>query len=205
MEHLIQEIFLVVPNLTLRVADGQYDLCGPQDEILSPSNWNSVIEPGWEVTMRMWPNPERPPWEYAGPRAMLQDKHNIRFGKLDEGFPHSVPEQEQNALSADPENPPYLMRRPTTEPVEDMEVEERYPRSLDEPRRKHASFVRDYSWDSDESGEEQAVTRRQGIEAKDQSITEAKGLFNEAIGRSAPIPFRKQAPFGPFHHYRGDQ
>lgn len=205
MDHLIQEIFLVVPNLGLRVADGQYDLYGPQDEILSPSNWSSVIKPGWEVTMRMWPNPERPPWEYAGPRAMLQDRHNMRLGKQDEGSPYSIPELEQDALSADPENLSYGMRDRTTAFVEDLEVEERRPRISDEPRRKRLSFVRDHSRDSDESGEDYAIARRQGSEAENRSETEAKEPSDETIGRSAPIPFRKQAPFGPFHHYRGGQ
>ena len=202
---MIQEIFLVVPNLNLRVADGQYDLCGPQDEILSPSNWSSLIEPGWEVTMRMWPNPERPPWEYAGPMAMLQDRHNIRLRKQDEGLPHSVAEQEQNALYANSENPPYRMREPTTEFDEDIEVEERRPRIVDEPRHKRLSSVRGHSRDSDDTGEDHAIARRQGSEAEDQSTTEAKEPSDETIERSAPIPFRKQAPFGPFHHYRGDQ
>lgn len=199
---MIQEIFLVVPNLNLRVADGQFDLCGPQDEILSPSNWSSVIEPGWEVTMRMWPNPERPPWDYAGPMARLQDRHNIRLGNQDERLPHSVPQQEQNALYANSENPPYRMREPT-EFVEAIEVKERRPQISDEPRRKRLSFVRGYSLDSDESGEDHPIARRQGSEAEDQSVTEAKKPSDETIGRSAPIPFRKQAPFGPFHHYQG--
>ena len=93
MEHLIKETFLLVPNLNLRVADGEYDLFGPQEEILSPSNWESMIEPDWEITMRMWPNPERPPWEDASPMAMLQARDNFRAGKEDE---RSIPQQEQN-------------------------------------------------------------------------------------------------------------
>ena len=111
MEHLIKEIFLVVPNLGLRVADGQYDLCGPQDEILSPSNWGSMIEPGWEITMRMWPSPERPPWEYAGPRAMLQDRQNIRSRRQDEASHRSVSQQEEDDVY-DSENP--RVRDPVT-------------------------------------------------------------------------------------------
>lgn len=60
MEFLIKEAFLHVVDLGPHVADGQYDLLGPKDEIIMPSIWESVIEPGWEVTMHMWPIPEPP-------------------------------------------------------------------------------------------------------------------------------------------------
>ena len=61
MEYLIKEAFLHVADLGPHVADGQYDLLGPKDEIIMPSIWESVIEPGWEITMHMWPIPEPPP------------------------------------------------------------------------------------------------------------------------------------------------
>lgn len=60
MEYLIKEAFLHVADLGPHVADGQYDLLGPKDEIIMPSIWESVVEPGWEITMHMWPIPEAP-------------------------------------------------------------------------------------------------------------------------------------------------
>ena len=60
MENLIKEACLHVADLGPHVADGYYDLLGPKDEILMPSIWESVIEPGWEITMHMWPIPEPP-------------------------------------------------------------------------------------------------------------------------------------------------
>ena len=60
MEYLIKEAFLHVVDLGPHVADGQYDLLGPKDEIIMPSIWESVIEPGWEITMHMWPIPDPP-------------------------------------------------------------------------------------------------------------------------------------------------
>lgn len=66
MEYLIKEAFLHVADLGPHVADGQYDLLGPKDEIIMPSIWESVIEPGWEITMHMWPIPEPPPPEGGG-------------------------------------------------------------------------------------------------------------------------------------------
>ncbi|KAM0801228.1 hypothetical protein BDR22DRAFT_820756 [Usnea florida] len=55
MEYCIKEAFLHVADLGPRVAAGEYDLIGPKDEIIKPSIWESVIEPGWEITMHMWP------------------------------------------------------------------------------------------------------------------------------------------------------
>ena len=57
---MIKEAFLHVVELGPQVADGQYDLLGPGDELIMPSIWESVIEPGWEITMHMWPIPEAP-------------------------------------------------------------------------------------------------------------------------------------------------
>lgn len=108
---MIIETFLLVPNLNLRVADGEYDLFGPQEVILSPSNWESMIEPDWEITMRMWPNPERPPWEDASPMAMAQARDNFRAGgKEDERLKFSIPQQEQNVSYRNSE--PSLLRGP---------------------------------------------------------------------------------------------
>ena len=155
MEHLIKEIFLVVPNLGLRVAEGQYDLCGPKDEILSPSNWGPMIEPGWEITMRMWPNPERPPWEYAGPRAMLQDRHTTRSQRQDEASHRSVSQQEADD-SYDLENPrlgelgTYRSEELTTQHVGDIEIEEQGPQAHSELHRKRLNLVSGHSHDSNE-------------------------------------------------------
>ncbi len=60
MEYLIKEAFLHVAGFSPYVADRQYDLLDPKDEIIMPSTWESVIEPGWEITMHMWPIPEPP-------------------------------------------------------------------------------------------------------------------------------------------------
>lgn len=56
MEDLITEAFLSI-DLGPHVADGHYDLVGPQKEIILPSTWEAVIKPGWEISMLMWPLP----------------------------------------------------------------------------------------------------------------------------------------------------
>ena len=41
------------------VAEGHYDLIGPNNEIILPGVWDTVIEPDWTITMHMWPMPEK--------------------------------------------------------------------------------------------------------------------------------------------------
>ena len=60
MDYLIKEAFLHIPDLGPHVADGHYNLLDPKDEIILPSMWESVIQPGWEITMHMWPIAEPP-------------------------------------------------------------------------------------------------------------------------------------------------
>jgi hypothetical protein len=55
MEELIREAFLYVANLGPLVLEGHYDLFGPSEEIILPQVWETTIEPGWPILMRMWP------------------------------------------------------------------------------------------------------------------------------------------------------
>ncbi|KAL4891370.1 hypothetical protein BDV59DRAFT_182480 [Aspergillus ambiguus] len=60
MEELIKQAFLHVEGLGPHVADGHYDLIGPNGDIILPQVWETVIEPDWTITMHMWPLPEKP-------------------------------------------------------------------------------------------------------------------------------------------------
>lgn len=55
MEYLIKEAFAHVEVIGPHVAEGHYDLLGPQGEIILPHVWETVIEPDWTITMHMWP------------------------------------------------------------------------------------------------------------------------------------------------------
>ncbi|KAI6763928.1 hypothetical protein HG530_007717 [Fusarium avenaceum] len=55
MRELIEHAFIKVNVLGPRVMEGQYDLIGPNMEIILPSIWEQVIQPDWAVTMTMWP------------------------------------------------------------------------------------------------------------------------------------------------------
>ena len=60
MEDLIKQAFLHIEVIGPHVADGHYDLVGPNGDIILPQVWETVIEPDWSITMHMWPIPEKP-------------------------------------------------------------------------------------------------------------------------------------------------
>ncbi|KAJ5766399.1 uncharacterized protein N7511_004015 [Penicillium nucicola] len=60
MEELIRQAFLHIEVIGPHVADGHYDLIGPNGDIILPQVWETVIEPDWSITMHMWPIPEKP-------------------------------------------------------------------------------------------------------------------------------------------------
>ncbi|KAL8807497.1 MAG: hypothetical protein Q9182_000662 [Xanthomendoza sp. 2 TL-2023] len=61
MDYLIRQAFLHVEVIGPHVAEGHYDLVGPNGEIILPQVWETVIEPDWTISMHMWPIPEPPP------------------------------------------------------------------------------------------------------------------------------------------------
>ncbi|KAL8917837.1 MAG: hypothetical protein Q9208_007725 [Pyrenodesmia sp. 3 TL-2023] len=69
MEDLIRQAFLHVEVIGPHVAEGHYDLVGPNGEIILPQVWETMIEPDWVVTMHMWPMPEPPPPPPAPPEG----------------------------------------------------------------------------------------------------------------------------------------
>ncbi|KAI9875203.1 MAG: hypothetical protein M1830_008767 [Pleopsidium flavum] len=63
MDDLIKRAFLHGEDIGRHVADGNYDLSGPNGEIIPPQVWETMVEPGWTITMHMWPHilPRPPP------------------------------------------------------------------------------------------------------------------------------------------------
>jgi ubiquitin domain-containing protein len=61
MESLIHQAFLHVEPIGKQVADGHYDLIGPDGEIILPQVWETMIRPDMSISMHMWPMPEPPP------------------------------------------------------------------------------------------------------------------------------------------------
>ena len=60
MEELIRQAFLHIEVIGPHVAEGHYDLVGPNGDIILPQVWETVIEPDRTITMHMWPIPEKP-------------------------------------------------------------------------------------------------------------------------------------------------
>lgn len=65
MEELIKQAFLHVDVIGPHVHEGHYDLVGPNGQVILPQVWQSLVQPGWNVTMHMWPMPE--PSQHATP------------------------------------------------------------------------------------------------------------------------------------------
>lgn len=61
MEELIVQAFDHIPNLRLHVRDGHYDLEGPEGELILKNIWETTIQPGWQINMKMWPQLENFP------------------------------------------------------------------------------------------------------------------------------------------------
>ena len=87
MEELIRQAFLHVEVIGPHVAEGHYDLIGPNGEIILPQVWETMIEPDWSITMHMWPMPEPPkgpPGPPPGPPG-----HGHPFDRPRSGHRHS--------------------------------------------------------------------------------------------------------------------
>lgn len=60
MEDLIKQAFAHVEVIGPHVQEGHYDLIGPDGEIILPVVWEKTVQPGWQISMRMWPADKHP-------------------------------------------------------------------------------------------------------------------------------------------------
>lgn len=60
MEDLIKQAFAHVEVIGPHVQEGHYDLIGPDGEIILPVVWEKTVQPGWQISMRMWPAEKHP-------------------------------------------------------------------------------------------------------------------------------------------------
>jgi hypothetical protein len=65
MEDLIKQAFKHVEVTGPHVQEGHYDLIGPDGEIILPVVWEKTVQPGFQISMRMWPMDKHP---LPGPR-----------------------------------------------------------------------------------------------------------------------------------------
>ncbi|PSK43732.1 Tuberous sclerosis 1 [Elsinoe australis] len=54
---LLEQAYESVPDLHRRILENRFELVGPDRQIILPSVWETTIQPGWEVTLLMPPDP----------------------------------------------------------------------------------------------------------------------------------------------------
>lgn len=77
MEGLIKQAFMHIDLIGDQVHQGMYDLKGPDDEIILPQVWETVVKPNWEISMHMWPVEKKE--EDEGPVDLFA---GLNFGPL---------------------------------------------------------------------------------------------------------------------------
>ena len=82
MEELIRQAFIHVEGIGPHVAEGHYDLIGPKGEIILPRVWETTIEPGWAISMHMWPMPEPPKPRPGPPPPPPNHRHHQQWNNM---------------------------------------------------------------------------------------------------------------------------
>ncbi|PNS17872.1 Midasin [Sphaceloma murrayae] len=54
---LLEQAYESVPDLHRRILESRFELVGPDRQIILPSVWETTIQPGWEITLLMPPEP----------------------------------------------------------------------------------------------------------------------------------------------------
>ncbi|THW57432.1 hypothetical protein D6D20_07986 [Aureobasidium pullulans] len=58
MKTSVRRAFVNIEHIGPHVANGCYNLLSPDNEIILPSAWEMVIQPGWDIKMELWPLPD---------------------------------------------------------------------------------------------------------------------------------------------------
>lgn len=62
MESVIKTTYLfLLDTMDPRIQQGHYDLISPDGKVIHPQDWDSTIQPGWNITMHLWPIEEDNP------------------------------------------------------------------------------------------------------------------------------------------------
>lgn len=82
--------------------DGHYDIIGPDGEIILPQIWERLVQPGWSVTMTMWPIDKLPNPPDNRPR-------NVRTAGQT-NMPYGAPPPQQSFRPGGQPQPPQGLR-----------------------------------------------------------------------------------------------
>ncbi|CAN8096072.1 unnamed protein product [Discula destructiva] len=94
MESLIKQAFAHIEDIGPQVIEGCYDLEGPDGELILKEIWESTVQPGWQVTMKMWPLGRHPPRGQRGGGGGGGGGPHIRV-------PHNIPPEHREAWIRD--------------------------------------------------------------------------------------------------------
>ncbi|KAK2604232.1 hypothetical protein N8I77_007178 [Diaporthe amygdali] len=101
IEKRIRNKFVHFESLRRSVQKGRYDLLGPDNTVILPETWESVVRPGMSITMKMWPNAE------------------VSHGVSPSTPPHQPPEQRPPGAPGvgRPPRPPRPIHPPASKPT----------------------------------------------------------------------------------------
>ncbi|PQE05338.1 kinetoplast-associated KAP protein [Rutstroemia sp. NJR-2017a BVV2] len=109
IEELIKQAFLHVEIIGRHVQEGHYDLMNPAGEVILPQVWEDHVEPGWSISMSMWPMPDSMPRPPPPPVHAIVDRGPPHPGLPPPSFPCNPPPR-------DPPPPPPFHIHPITCP-----------------------------------------------------------------------------------------
>jgi hypothetical protein len=131
MKTLIRQAFVNIERIGPHVVNGRYHLIGPHGQIILPQVWDTVVQPGWEIQMQMWPLPSDPPevkvnrgirmrpskWEGEGTMDKIdsEDEHIQKFNE-DNSQPDSSMREIPSA--------PVALPQPTAEEIQKRREDE---------------------------------------------------------------------------------
>lgn len=147
MHRLIEQAFEHIENLGPHVREGHYDLEGPEGELILKEIWETTVQPGWQVTMKMWPTQNHPLRRNTGPMPFMpgnMSQEQRRFAEAmrnrafqQHGAPRVVPPAPMHHPGSMPIPPPGFAPAPMQNPhihiVDPMGREKRHKKE-EKPR-----------------------------------------------------------------------
>ncbi|KAF2221603.1 hypothetical protein BDZ85DRAFT_202293 [Elsinoe ampelina] len=77
---LLEQAYEAFPELHRRVLENRFELVGPDRQIILPSVWETTVQPGWEITLLMPPDPHQQ-MDPLMEQMMMMDLHGGGGGK----------------------------------------------------------------------------------------------------------------------------
>ncbi|KAL7910275.1 hypothetical protein GGI35DRAFT_361234 [Trichoderma velutinum] len=99
LDDLIQQAFSQVDVLGPHVQEGHYDLTDPDGNIILPSLWEELVEPGLHITMNLWPL-DKAPVTGLDPKESERPHEEEGSSEKDNSFQNNIPSKTQQQQEA---------------------------------------------------------------------------------------------------------